>query len=246
MKNLLPLILLITFFLQVNIIYSQDTELSVPVARAYLSVIKQQDIQFQEQVDLIREEIINKIYPTKDAKLILEAQAYLSKLEAMPMPVSWNLKTDYIELVDKKKFKISNDKFNESVEIYHKKTGFSYPFTLRLIEQKGILYLLLDVRLSTYDWVFANDVFVLVDGEKYTLNFEGAERDVISGNRIAESKTFFLDENMVQMIENISYSESDTDIRFSGKRNYDTKLTKKINPIFREILDLVYNIIETD
>lgn len=211
------------------------------VNREMLKFLKTQDASFSPIRDLLvtRTETIKK--ETKDSLLIVDCNEYLLALNSIKFSdvKKGSLSNASSETI--KSFYVSSDKFNDITTISSKKNKYWNRISTFIRIYGKDVYLLLTTKYSGSNWIFMESVTVLVDNEKLFYKTDKSDRNVSNTASVTEESTKIVDDNLFNIINKISKSTTELDVRFQGsKGDYDFKLTLKEIEEIRKTLSL-YN-----
>jgi hypothetical protein len=243
MKKILLLSLLFTTIVG----FAQEKKANQPdlANREMLKFLKIQDVSFSPIRDLLvtKTQTIKK--ETKDSLLIVDCDKYILELNAMKFESVKRGSLSNASTETLKKFYVSTDKFNDITILTSKKGKYWYrisPF-IRIFGKD--VYLLLTTKYTGKDWIFMENVTVLLDNEKYFYTIEKTDRKVSSIAIVTEVSTKIVDDTLFSIINKISNATNEIDVRFQGsKGDYDFKLSlkeieeiKKTLLLYKELLD---------
>jgi hypothetical protein len=227
--------------------FSQNEESSKPdvVNRMLLDYYKKQEVSSPEARDVILKFTNKIIETTKDTALISLCKKHVVNLNNAKFPFYSNANLTKASKEDLKKFEVTFDKFTETTTIRNKKKWPS-PLYLSLKVKKDKQILILRSMYRGSDWLFINSIDLLIDNKKYSYELDDdVLREVISGQKVHESATNYVDDNIHLILENIFKSSSDVEMRFNGKNYHeDEKLTKYNIELMKDIFDLYQKIKE--
>lgn len=238
MKKIILLLCFVPF-----IGFSQEKTISEPdlVNRQMLNFLKIQDVSYSAVKDLLITKIETIKKETKDSLLVVDCDKYITTLNAIKFPEVKKGSLSNVSSESLKNFYVSTDKFNDITIISSKKNkGWNRLSAFIRIYGKDV-YLLVTTKYSGKDWLFIENVTVLVDNEKLFYKVGKADRNVSPSAYVTEEITMIADDYLYNVLTKISNSVNELDIRFDGsKGEKDFKLTlKEIEDIKRTLT--VYN-----
>ena len=166
-------------------------------------------------------------------KLILFTTFLLSVLfQAQSMKD--NLKTkckDFSELSmdDIEWIKITDDKFENRSFVEFKNAYYNRPY---LSIKDGLMNMRFIWKYQGEEWIFFDKIILLSNGKKIEINNLEPERDVSIGY-VTETVDISGTKEIYNFLNNAFLTNSDIDIRFQGKKVYDSKF--KNSDIFKKI-----------
>lgn len=230
---------LLTFFVilfSINFLKAQDS-ISPNVAKVFLAFIKNQDITNEAQKNFLIDEIKTKILTQKDSILVNAGLAYIEVLNSKQLEKAFDIDISKYEDVDKKIFRVEEDKFTGTVIIHHKKLYGSSVMPYIVVSKAG-LQLAVDFEYSGKDWIFMNKVTFLIDGITNTVNLEDVDRKPYGGT-VYERSTLFADDYLISIMKLMASSKNQVDLRFQGDYIGDRINHRRFNPYIGDVLVLL-------
>lgn len=229
------IILVLFTLLSISVSIAQNKKaLDLPVAKMYLKMLKEQKVETSEERKIIIEEIKLKVLPNKDPELQKEALLYMKYLNSRKLIVPIDFNDSDVDLFEKKKFRVSKDDFNKSIKIKYKKLVLS-PVEPFLYVVKNKLYPTITFYYSGKDWLFMDSVKFLINETTYNIKLEDVSRDTYLGG-VTERSTFYIKDELMDILQKINESTELVRIRFSGERYQDVTLKKQQVEGIKEIL----------
>jgi hypothetical protein len=171
-------------------------------------------------------------------KLILFTTFLLSVLfQAQSMKD--NLKTkckDFSELSmdDIEWIKITDDKFENRSFVEFKNAYYNRPY---LSIKDGLMNMRFIWKYQGEEWIFFDKIILLSNGKKIEINNLEPERDVSIGY-VTETVDISGTKEIYNFLNNAFLTNSDIDIRFQGKKVYDSKFKNSDIKIFKSIFNV--------
>lgn len=219
--------------------FCQESTSSVDsVNRDLLKYLKSVDVENAAVKRILYEKASEISLKTNDTILKNESKKYLLFLDNIKLP---EFKKVIFSKVDKEKlkdFKVNEDKFKNSVFINHKKnTGNRIRIYIGINSNEAFLRLVSDYHGS--DWIFMNQVILLIDGNKYKYEISNPVRDIVSGSGVKEKSDALVNAELEVIVKAIAGSKGKVEIRFSGENKVEdfTLSQREINCI-QETLDI--------
>ena len=238
MKKIILLLLLIPL-----IVFCQEKKVNEPdlVNRQMLNLIKTQEVSYSAVKDFMIDKLETIKKDTKDSLLIVDCDKHILKLNSIKFPDIKKGSLSNASPETLKNFYVSTDKFNDITILTSKKGKDWYrlsPF-IRIFGKD--VYLLLTTKYTGKDWLFIENITVLLDNEKLFYKSGKSDRNVSPNAYVTEQITMIADDNIYDILNKISNSTKEVDVRFDGSQgNKDFKLSlKEIEDIKRVLI--LYN-----
>lgn len=242
MKKIILLLCFVPFigFAQEKTIYEPDL-----VNRQMLNFLKIQDVSYSAVKDLLITKIETIKKETKDSLLVVDCDKYITTLNAIKFPEVKKGSLSNASPETLKNFYVNTDKFNDITIISSKKNKYWNRLScfIRIFGKDA--YLLLSTKYAGSSWIFIENVTILNGNEKLFYTIQNTDRNVSSNASVTEESTKIVDDNLFDIINKISNSETELDVRFQGsKGDKDFKLTLKEIVEIKKTLDLYNEIIK--
>lgn len=137
-----------------------------------------------------------------------------------------------------KGYNVKFDKF-EKIHIIQAKSPYTNDFyPLLIINENGECYIKLIVNYMGKNWIFFNEVQLLIKNEKFSFNVSGADKKV-SGGFVYENSYTLINEDVFEILKEISAAGEKIDLRLIGEGIYDGSIGVNEAKITTKILDLL-------
>ena len=158
---------------------------------------------------------------------------------AKPLKNEYNsLDKDY-----KKQFVNDFDKFKNVSFIKAKITGFDMlkPY---ISVKDNVVRLRLETIYKGFGWLFFKKAIVIVDGVNYEYDAGTTDREVLSGSSVREESDVSVDENILKILNLIASSNNPVEMRLTGDKYSDFKISEKQKERIKSVLDLYFKLTE--
>jgi hypothetical protein len=126
---------------------------------------------------------------------------------------------------DFKKIKNYKDEFSGVREYMSKAQIGGERFWVRVIVQKDIAILTMDVNYTSNTWLFIEAVTVKINDDIYELNINNVNEDISLGG-VSERTSVIIKEDFFNAIKKTDAKNDKVRVRYSGKTNHDFTLSK--------------------
>jgi hypothetical protein len=221
--------------------FSQQLPQVDNVNRAVLEYIKKAPIDVYLTKNILiemNEKIINE---TNDVSLKKDAMDYFIVLKNTK--VVEGIKIDLTKLTKENlnRFHKKEDKFDKSINIYHKKNKSSR-FSCSIFIDNDLALLSFGIEYNDYDWLFMNRCIFQINGENYDYKFNDVKREIVS-NGINEKDNQFVNTQQYEILEKIIKSSNIVSFRLQGdKGNKDSEIRQNEIELIKETLELIEKI----
>lgn len=121
---------------------------------------------------------------------------------------------------DLKGFRVEHDDFKKTTFISKKGWGFQDWYAPYLSINKGNLQLRWVLKYRGSGWLFMDKVSIIVNGQTYSFPIDPF-RDVISGSEVSEIADIIANDYIINILREISKTETMVKFRFEGKNSRD-------------------------
>ena len=89
------------------------------------------------------------------------------------------------------------------------------------------IFLKYQLLYSGYNWLFVDEIKLLIDDQVYNLDFEKDKQRITNNGSVKEYNTFYATSDFIFILEKLINSKNKVLIRFSGTEGYkDEKFNK--------------------
>jgi hypothetical protein len=164
-----------------------------------------------------------------------QAISSLTELRNLSKNIVYSKQLSELSKEDLKNFKSNEDKFKEITFIHHRKeSGNFLPY---LSIKKGSLNMRIQASYSGKDWIFFDKVILLSENNKYEFSINDPDRKVGSGY-VGEYGDDRAPIELIDYLRKVVNSESDIEMRYTGKYSFDKKMTKHEKSLLKDTIDL--------
>jgi|GEM_PF-1532718 len=238
------IVLCLLLVFSTSFLYSQQN--SDSFYKIYLAEIKKLDVDSDAARNIIIKSLDKNIGEMGDSPVKQLYNDYKSKLSAMTFIDSKSKPLDLLSKDDLKGLNRDYDKFQKKTFIKIKSNTSSALAPFLIIDDQDRLFLNLRVNYNGPDWIFMDQMTVLIGSETYNYIFNNqSERDVKSGGNVSERIFEPVNKELFDILDHIAGTEDTVSIRLHGDKYKDGKVSAKEIESIKKILSIYHKLKET-